>query len=359
VRSPSAGTFTFLFTDIEGTTKLWERHPEAMRRALVRHDEILQTTIDTHGGHVFKIVGDAFCAAFATAPDALGAALGAQLALSAAEEWGETGPLRVRMVLHTGTAEERGGDYFGPPLNRVARLLSAAHGGQVLLSLPTRELVRDQLPSGVGLQDLGDKRLKDLFRPERVFQLVAPGLPSEFPPLKTLDAYRNNLPLLPTPLIGREREVAAVCERLQSPEVRLLTLVGPGGPGKTRVALQAAAELIEEFEDGAFFAALGAVSNPALVASTVAGALGVTETGDRPLEERLKEDLLHREMLLLVDNFEPVMEATPLLQGLLAAAPRLKVLATSRAALRLYGEHEFLVPPLDPPDTGHSAVRSG
>jgi class 3 adenylate cyclase len=358
VRSPARDTVTFLFTDIEGTTKLWERHPEAMRRALVRHDEILLTAIETHGGRVFKTVGDAFCAAFATAPDALGAALDAQLALSA-EEWGETGPLQVRMALHTGTAEERDGDYFGPPLNRVARLLSAAYGGQVLLSLPTQELVRDQLPSGVSHQDLGDKRLKDLLRPERVFQLVAPGLPSEFPPLKTLDAYRNNLPLQSTPLIGREREVAAVCERLQSPAVRLLTLVGPDGTSKTRVGLQAAAELMEEFEDGTFFVALAAVTDPTLVASTVAGALGVTETGDRAPEERLKEDLQNRETLIFLDNFEQVLEATALLEELLAAAPRLKILATSRAALRLYGEHEFPVPPLDLPNTGHSAVQSG
>jgi predicted ATPase/class 3 adenylate cyclase len=349
---PPTGTVTFLFTDIEGSTKLWENSPTGMHAALTRHDTVLREAIEGHGGFVFKTVGDAFCCAFPTAPEALEASLDTQRALST-EEWGrELGPLRVRAALHTGAAEERGGDYFGPPLNRVARLLSAGHGGQVLLSLPTQELVRDQLPSGAGLRDLGERRLKDLFRPERVFQLTAPGLPEEFAPLRTLDACRNNLPAQPTPLVGREREVAAICERLRSPEVRLLTLMGPGGTGKTRVGLQAAAELIEEYEGGVFFVPLATVADPSLVASSVAGALGVTETGDRPLEERLKEYLRDREMLLLLDNFEQVLEATPFLEGMLAAAPRLKALVTSRAALRLYGEHEFPVPPLELPDTG-------
>ena len=346
------GTVTFLFTDIEGSTRLWEREAKRMQVALARHDEILRSTIEEHGGHVFKTVGDAFCCAFPTAPEALEAALGAQRALLE-ETWGETGPLRVRMALHTGATEERDGDYFGPPLNRVARLLSAAHGGQVLLSLPTQELVRDQAPSEVSLRDLGEKHLKDLFRPERVFQLLAPDLPSEFPPLRTLDAFRNNLPIQPTPLVGREREVAEVCERLMSPEVRLLTLTGPGGTGKTRVALQAAAELLEEFEDGAFFVALAALSDPGLVAPTLTQALGVAESGEKPPEDALKEFVRDSELLFLMDNFEQVLEATPLLEELLAAAPRLKVLATSRAALRLYGEHEFPVPPLALPDPAH------
>jgi predicted ATPase/class 3 adenylate cyclase len=349
---PPTGTVTFLFTDIEGSTRLWERDAKRMQVALARHDEILTSTIEDHGGHVFKTVGDAFCCAFPTAPEALEAALGSQRALLE-EGWEETGPVRVRMALHTGAAEERGGDYYGPPLNRVARLLSAAHGGQVLLSLPTQELVRDQAPSEVSLRDLGEKHLKDLFRPERVFQLLAPDLPSEFPPLRTLDAFRNNLPIQPTPLVGREREVAEVCEQLLSPEVRLLTLTGPGGTGKTRVGLQAAAELLEEFEDGAFFVTLAALTDPTLVAPSVIQALGVAESGEKPPEEALREFLRDRELLLLMDNFEQVLEATPLLEELLAAAPRLKVLATSRAALRLYGEHEFLVPPLALPDPAH------
>src|SRR5829696_2732847 len=209
------GTVTFLFTDIEGSTKLWERHTGTMRTVLARHDEILQEAIEGHGGFVFKTVGDAFCAAFATALDALESALAAQRALLS-EHWGEEiDALRARMALHTGTADERNGDYFGPAVNRVARLLSAGHGGQVLLSLATQELVRDQLPRGAGLRDLGVRRLKDLFAPEHVFQLTAPDLPDSFPPLRTLDVRLNNLPIQPTPLLGREREVAEIADLLR------------------------------------------------------------------------------------------------------------------------------------------------
>src|SRR5215216_3130788 len=233
---------------------MWESNVPAMQVALARHDEILRAATEQHGGYVFKTVGDAFCAVFPTAPDALEAALEIQRRLLSSE-WEQTGPLRVRMALHTGAAEERDGDYFGPPVNRIARLLSAAHGGQVLLSLPTQELVRDQLPAGTSLRDLGEHRLKDLFRPERVYQLLAPELPSEFPPLRTLDAYRNNLPLQPTPLVGREKDISEVCDLLGGEETRLLTLTGPGGIGKTRLALQAAADLLDDFPDGTFFGA--------------------------------------------------------------------------------------------------------
>src|SRR3712207_2804509 len=204
------GTVTFLFTDIEGSTTRWEQHQDAMQVALARHDAILRQAIEGHGGVVFKTVGDAFYTAFATAPDALAAALGAQRALHT-EAWDEQlGPVRVRMALHTGTAEQRDGDYFGPPLNRVARLLSAGHGGQILLSDVVRGLVREQLPAGVELRDLGEHRLKDLQQPEHVFQVAAPDLPADFPPLKTLDLRPNNLPVQRSPLIGRDRELAAV-----------------------------------------------------------------------------------------------------------------------------------------------------
>jgi predicted ATPase/class 3 adenylate cyclase len=349
VASPPTGTVTFLFTDIEGSTRMWERSPQAMQAALARHDEILRGATEQHGGYIFKTVGDAFCCAFPTAPDALEAALDGQWLLLK-ERWGESIPLRVRMALHMGAAEERDGDYFGPPVNRVARLLSAGHGGQVLLSLPTQELVRDQLPVGTSLMDLGERHLKDLFRPERVFQLLATGLPSEFPPLRTLEAYRNNLPLQPTPLIGREKEVAEVCDLLGAEATRLLTLTGPGGIGKTRLALQAAADLLDEFPDGTYFVQLATLTEAELFISAVAETLGVREIGEQPLDETLKDYLHERRLLLLLDNFEQVLGAAPTVTELLTAAPGLKVLATSRAPLGLYGEHELPVPPLTLPD---------
>jgi predicted ATPase/class 3 adenylate cyclase len=358
VASPPRGTLTFLFTDIEGSTRLWEHDAPAMQAALARHDELLRRAIVKHGGHVFKTVGDAFCAAFPTGLDALECALDTQRRLLSSQ-WEQTGPLKVRMALHTGAAEERDGDYFGPPLNRVARLLSAAHGRQVLLSLATQELVRDQLPGRTSLRELGEHRLKDLFRPERVFQLVAPELPSAFPPLRTLGAYRNNLPLQPNPLIGREKEVSDVCNLLRGDETHLLTLTGPGGTGKTRLALQAAADLLDDFPDGTYFAQLATLTEGELFSSTVAETLGVRETGEQPLDESLNDYLRERRLLLVLDNFEQVLGAAPAVTEMLAVAPGLKVLATSRAPLGLYGEHEFPVPPLTLPDLHSSPSLEG
>jgi predicted ATPase/class 3 adenylate cyclase/Tfp pilus assembly protein PilF len=344
------GTVTFLFTDIEGSTKLWEKSPKGMQIALPRHDAILWEAIEGHGGSVFKTVGDAFCAVFPTALGAIESALEAQRGLFS-EAWGEEiGALRARMALHTGTTHERDGDYFGPPLNRVARLLSAGHGGQVLLSSSTQELVRDHLPAETHLRGLGERRLKDLSRPERVFQLTAPDLPSEFPPLRTLETRTNNLPLQATPLIGREREVETVCGLLRSSETRLLTLLGPGGTGKTRVGLQVAAELVDDFEDGVFFVPIAAITDPTLVAPTIARVLGLSEGGAQPPEELLEGYLRDRQTLLLLDNLEQVLERVPLLDRLLSTATGLKILATSRTPLGLYGEYEFPIPPLSLPD---------
>ena len=347
--SPPTGEVTFLFTDIEGSTRLWERDAKRMQRALARHDEIIKGVITSHGGFVFKAVGDAFCSAFASAPDALTAALYVQRAVSE-EPWDEHCKVRVRMALHTGQTEEIDGDYFGPPLNRIARLLSAGHGGQTLLSRATQELVRDELPSGTNLRDLGERRLKDLLKPERIFQLIAPDLPSSFPPLKTLDTRLNNLPAQPTPLIGRKREVAEVCALLRRKDVRLLTLTGAGGTGKSRLGLQSATELIDEFEDGVFFVSLAPITKPELVISTIAGPLGIVEGSQQSLEEALTAHLREKELLLLLDNFEHVLGAVPLVGELLSSCTRLKILATSRAALRAYGEREYAVPPLALPD---------
>ncbi|HLX58881.1 MAG TPA: adenylate/guanylate cyclase domain-containing protein, partial [Ktedonobacteraceae bacterium] len=230
------GTVTFLFTDIEGSTTRWEHHPEAMRVALARHDTLLRSAITAHGGFVFKMMGDAVYAVFAVASDAVAAAVAAQRAVNE-EEWDEVGSLRVRMALHTGAAQSRDQDYFGPTLNRVARVLSTGYGGQVLLTTVTQELTRDSLPVGATVKDLGEHPLKDLLRPEHVYQLVIPGLPGEFPPLRSLERHPHNLPMQPTPFVGREQEMTSLCELLRSPEVRLVTLTGPSGMGKTRLAL--------------------------------------------------------------------------------------------------------------------------
>ncbi|MGI9179834.1 MAG: ATP-binding protein [Longimicrobiaceae bacterium] len=342
-----SGTVTFLFTDIEGSTRLWERSQERMQSVLARHDALLREGIERQGGYVFKTIGDAFCAAFPAAPEALTAALHLQRALSGEEALAS---LRVRMALHTGAAEQRDGDYFGPPLNRVSRLLSAGHGGQVLLSEVTQGLVRDALPVGANLRSLGEHRLKDLTRPEHVFQFTAPDLLSDFPPLRTLEARPHNLPLQRTPLIGREQELRTLTQMLLREEVPLLTLTVPGGTGKTRLALQAAAELLEQFEDGVFFVGLAPLSDPALVPSAVAQALGVRESAERPLAETLPEYLRERQLLLVLDNLEQVTGAAPFVSRLLASAPGVKVLATSRVPLHLRGEQEHPVPPLSLPD---------
>jgi class 3 adenylate cyclase len=241
------GTITFLFSDIEGSSRKWEQQPDAMRVALALHDQLLRQVFETQGGYVFKTAGDAFYVAFDTAQDAFTGALEGQRVLHAAN-WDGIGELKVRMAVHTGAAEDRDGDYFGPTLNRVSRILSSAHGGQVLLSLATEELVRDFLPTGVQLRHLGEHRLRDLARPEHLFQIVANDLPSQFPALRSLESVPNNLPVQLTSFVGREREMAEVKRLLAS--THLLTLTGMGGTGKTRLSLQVAADLLDQFPDG-------------------------------------------------------------------------------------------------------------
>ncbi|MEO6457829.1 MAG: adenylate/guanylate cyclase domain-containing protein, partial [Chloroflexia bacterium] len=285
------GTVSFPFTDIEGSTKRWEAHPQQMQAALQRHDAILRSSIEEHSGYVFKTMGDAFCAAFSAPHHALIAAIASQYALNQ-EQWPEEiGVVKVRMALHTGAVEEQGGDYFGQPLNRVARLLSAGHGGQVLLSEVTHGLVRDTLPPQTSTADLGEHRLKDLIRPEHIFQLGIDGLLTEFSPLKTLDNRPNNLPLQPTPFIGREKELAELSALLYNPDVHLVTFTGSGGTGKTRLSLQVGADLLDDFDAGVWLVELAALVEPKLVIPTIASVLGVKEAGDTPIVDTLKEHL--------------------------------------------------------------------
>ena len=342
------GTVTFLFTDIEGSTKLWERCPEAMRLALARHDVLLREAIEGHSGCVFKTVGDAFCAAFPNAPDALYAALDTQLSLQA-QEWGETGPLKVRMGLHTGEAEERDNDYFGPTLNRAARLQSIAYGGQTLVSQATYELARDRLPNDVKLQPLGLHRLKDLNRAEQVHEILHPQLPADFPPLRSLDSFPNNLPIQLTRFVGREPEMEAIRNLLTAHS--LITLLGPGGTGKTRLSMQVGADMLERFPDGVWLIELAALSDPTLVAQAVASVIGAKEAAGCSLTQTLVETLKPRATLLILDNCEHLIASCArFAQTLLQSCPHLQILASSRESLNIPGENLYRVPSLRLPD---------
>ncbi len=340
-----SGTVTFLFTDIEGSTARWERDPLGMQACLERHGTLLGEVIGGHGGRVFKTVGDGMYAAFSGAAVAVEAALAAQRALIA-EPWGEGARLLVRMALHTGVAHPRDGDYVGPPLNRAARLLAAGHGGQILVSATTRDLVHDGLPTGIALLDLGEHRLKDIVQAERIYQLAAPDLRREFPPLATLERRLHNLPLPRTPLVGRKDELAAASVLLLAGTTGLLTLTGSPGSGKTRLAVHLASEVAGSFPDGVFFAALAPVRDPAALPGSIATALGVRPDATQLPYEAVVEHLRQKQLLLVLDNFEQLLAAAPTIASLLEACPKLKVLATSRAALRIRDEREFPVSPL-------------
>jgi predicted ATPase/class 3 adenylate cyclase len=342
------GTVTFLFTDIEGSTRRWEEDSPAARAAVERHFALLDEAIRSHYGVLFKKVGDAAQAAFSTAADAVHAAVAGQRAMVAAD-WGTLGPVRVRMALHTGDATPQDGDYLAPALNRLARLLAAASGEQILLTETTRNLVLHQLPGDVELRDLGTHQLRDLREATHIYQVMAPDLPAAFPPLKSLDRPAHNLPAQVTAFIGRERETAEAMRRLQEPDVRLLTLTGPGGTGKTRLALQVATELTGEYDDGVWFVPLAPVANPSHVAGAIAEKLGLREVSGERIEDTLVDYVRRRRLLLVLDTFEHVVAAAPLVSDLLAAAPGVQVLATSRAPLRVSGEVELPVPPLGLP----------
>ena len=335
-----SGTITFLFTDIEGSTGLWERHPRAMPAAFVRQEALIREAMAAHGGYIYKMIGDGFQVAFATAPAALAAALDAQRALHQ-ETWGETGPIKVRMGLHTGMTEERGDDYVGPTLNRAGRLLNAGHGGQILLNQPTVELVREHLPPGVSLRSLGEHWLKDLLNPEHIYQAIAQDLAEDFPPLRTAGAQHISLPAQMTPFIGREDELARIQILLDSPDCRLISLVGIGGCGKTRLSIQAAAQS-RAFPDGIYFVGLAPVNSLEQMLPAIAEGLKLAfyNTPGASLtllaaQGQLLNYLAGKQLLLVLDNFEQLTSCADFLTILLDSAPRLKLIVTSRERLNL------------------------
>ena len=348
-RDLPSGTITLLCSDIEGSTRLEQDVGDQYADVLTECRHLLRTVFQEYNGHEVETQGDAFFVAFARATDAVAAAVAAQHAL-VCHSFPDGAAVQVRIGLHTGEPELATEGYVGLDVHHTAQIMRAGHGGQVLLSQTTRELVEHALPEGVLLRNLGEHRLKDLQRPNRLFQLVIAGLPADFPPLKTFDAHPNNLPLLPTPFIGREREVAGICQILRRQEIRLLTLTGPGGVGKTRLGLQVAAELSDQFTHGIYFVNLAPLNDPDLVVPTISWTLGLQERNEQPLLDFLQAFLHDKHMLLLLDNFEQVVSAAVQVAALLAACPRLKLVVTSRMALSVRAEYEFAVPPLALPD---------
>jgi predicted ATPase/class 3 adenylate cyclase len=343
------GIVTFLFTDIEGSTRLWESYPEAMEIASSRHDSLMREIIDQHGGYVVKSTGDGFHAVFSSTSNAVSAALAGQSSLQNGN-WDLPEPLRVRMGLHSGEAQLRDGDYYGSAVNRAARLMGAGYGGQVLLSDVTAKLIRESLPEGAELVDLGEYYLRDLAVPERVFQLVGGGLAAEFPELKTAASTSNNLPESLTSFVGREREVGEVHHLLEA--TRLLTLVGVGGTGKTRLMLHTAREHLDQFQHGVWLVELAALTDPEQIPGQVASALNLREIPGRSLQDVLVDYLRYKQILLLLDNCEHLIAASArLAQVLLKECPKLTILATSREGLGIGGESIYQVPSLSVPTT--------
>jgi predicted ATPase/class 3 adenylate cyclase len=342
-----SGTVTFVFTDIEGSTARWERDRAAMQDAVRRHDALVRSAIERHGGFVFKTIGDAFCASFARPEDAVAALLDVQRALGS-EDFSAVGGLRVRAALHSGTADERDNDYFGPVVNRVARLLAIAHGGQVLVSGTTAGLLHGTLPPDAALRDLGEHRLKDFAWPERVYQLSAPGLIEAFPALRSLDARPNNLPAPLTSFIGREAEVEEISALLA--QGRLVTLVGAGGIGKTRTSLQVAANLLDGTADGAHFVEFAPISSGEYIPTTVAQALGLTLAADGDRVANLVRELKDKRALLVFDNCEHLVEEIArVVSALVRDCPHVKLLASSRQALGIAGEVTYRLASLSLP----------
>jgi predicted ATPase/class 3 adenylate cyclase len=357
VGSLPTGTVSLLCTDIEGSTRLLHALGERYAEALAEHRRLLRTAFAEHRGCEVDTQGDAFFYAFPRAHDAVAGAVAAQRAL-AAHAWPEGLALRVRIGIHTGEPTATGEGYVGIDVHRAARVMSAGHGGQVLLTQSTRDLLPEELSDAVSLRDLGEHRLKDLTHPQRLYQLLIAGLENDFPALKTLEARPTNLPIQSTALIGREQQVTEAMALVRREGIRLVTLTGAGGTGKTRLSLQVAAELVADFEDGVFFVDLATIVDAHLFIPTVAQTLSVRERPGESLSETVKDYLRDKRVLLVLDNFEQLLDAGPAVSALLAAAPNVKALVTSRAPLHLSGEHEYSVPPLAVPDLRESEPPS-
>jgi predicted ATPase/class 3 adenylate cyclase len=343
MRQLPTGTVTFLFTDIEGSTQLLTALGSRFPRVLGRHHELMRAALAAQRGLEVSTEGDSFFVVFADAASAVCAALEAQR-LFGAEPWPDAQPVRVRMGVHSGIGELLGDTYVGIDVHRAARIAGAGHGGQVLVSDPTRALLGSGLPADVSLRDLGHHRLKDLPSPEHIFQVLADGLPAEFPPPRSIDARRGNLPARITSFVGRDAEVRQLGNLLETG--RLVTLTGPGGAGKTRLSIEAARAISDRFPDGTWFVPLEAVRDPQLVMPAIAATLSVRERPGRTTEESLLEHLSDRKALLVLDNMEQVVTAAPRLGALLAGAPTVSLLVSSREVLRVGGEREFSLPPL-------------
>ena len=349
------GTVTFLFSDIEGSTRLWEAHPETMKDALAEHDNIVRSAIESATGYVFSTSGDAFSAAFERPSSAIEAAISAQQSLEKLA--GVEPAIRVRMAVHTGAGDERDGDYFGPALNRTARLLSIGHGGQILVSLATEELLQDSLAEDVSLRDLGDHRLKDLSKPQHVFQLDHPGLDAEHPPLRSLDAFSHRLPVQLTSFVGREEELEEVAKLIRG--ARMVTLAGVGGAGKTRLAVHTAAELLPEFPDGCWLVELAPLTDPSRIASTAATTLGIPEKPSEDPLDTVAAWMSDKDLLLMLDNCEHLIdEAARFAERILEAGRGVTVLATSREMLGVPGEYPYQVKSLSWPRSGDQPSRA-